>query len=53
MNLANQAEGSASSTQAFYLPVGVPVPVPATAALWASATTTESSSRVSVIAGSK
>lgn len=48
-NLAKQAEGSATSTQAFYLPVGVPVPVSNTAELWASATTTESSSRVSVM----
>jgi hypothetical protein len=48
-NLAKQAQGSASSTQAFYLPVGVPVPVGNTAELWASATTTASSSRVSVM----
>jgi hypothetical protein len=51
VNLAQQAVGSATSTQAFFLPVGVPVPVPYTAELWASATTTASSSRVSVIAG--
>jgi hypothetical protein len=48
-NLAKQAAGSASSTQAFYLPVGVPVCVRNTAELWASATTTGTASRVSVM----
>ena len=47
--LAQTAQGSASSGQAFYLPAGVPVPVVNKAALWAAATTTASTSRVSVL----
>jgi hypothetical protein len=50
-NLANQAEGAATSAQAFYLPVNVPMPVPHTAEIWVSATTTATSSRVSVMSG--
>ena len=48
-NLAYQAEGSATSTGAFYLPVGIPVRVGNTAELWVSATTTGTSSRVSAM----
>ena len=51
-NVATTAQGSASSTLAGYLPVGVPVPVPFTDAIWVSATTTASQSRVTVLAGS-
>jgi hypothetical protein len=51
-NVATEAEGSATSTLAGYLPVGVPVSVPFTDAVWISATTTASQSRVTVLAGS-
>lgn len=51
-NVATAAEGSTNSTLAGYLPVGVPVPVPFTDAVWVSATTTASQSRVTVLAGS-
>lgn len=51
-NVATTAEGSATSDLAGYLPVGVPVPVPFTDAVWVSATTTASQSRVTVLAGS-
>jgi hypothetical protein len=51
-NDATTAEGSTTSTLVAYLPVGVPVPVPFTDALWVSATTTASQSRVTVLAGS-
>jgi hypothetical protein len=51
-NVARQAEGSATSTLAGFLPVGVPVPVPFTDAVWVSATTTATQSRVTVLAGS-
>lgn len=51
-SVATAAEGSATSTLAGYLPVGLPVPVPFTDAVWVSATTTASQSRVTVLAGS-
>ena len=51
-SVVTTAEGSTSSTFAGYLPVGVPVPVPFTDAVWVSATTTATQSRVTVLAGS-
>jgi hypothetical protein len=51
-NIATTAEGATTSTLAGYLPVGVPVPVPFTDAVWVSATTTATQSRVTVLAGS-
>lgn len=51
-NDATAAEGSAYSTGAGYLPVGVPVPIPFTDAVWLSATTVGGQSRVTVLAGS-
>lgn|SRR5487761_250237 len=47
---AQAAEGVTTSSMAFYLPKSVPLPVTTKAALWVSATTTGSSSRVSVLA---
>jgi hypothetical protein len=40
LEVAQAAEGSSTSTLAFYLPVGVPIPVASKGAVWAAATTT-------------
>jgi hypothetical protein len=47
--VAQAAEGSTSGAFAFYLPKGVPVPVINKSAWWVAATTTASTSRVSVM----
>jgi hypothetical protein len=47
--LAWNLQGNATGTQGFYLPKGTPVPISNTAEWWAAATTTATSSRVSVI----
>jgi hypothetical protein len=47
---AQAAEGVTTSSAAFYLPKNVPLVVTTKAALWISATTTASASRVSVLA---
>ena len=49
LELAQAAQGSAASGQAFYLPAGVPIPVVNKSALWAASTTTATPSRVSVL----
>jgi hypothetical protein len=46
---ANQVAGGASAEIVFYLPKGLPLPVANQAQLWAAATTTATSSRVSVL----
>lgn len=46
---AASLQGGAAGTAGFYLPAGTPVPVASGAELWAAATTTASSSRVSVL----
>jgi hypothetical protein len=47
------ASGGATAEGVFYLPVGIPLPVSNTDQLWAAVTTTEASSRVSVMASLK
>lgn len=49
LELAQAAEGAATSSVTFYLPKGTPLPVTGKGALWASATTTATGSRVSVL----
>jgi hypothetical protein len=49
LETAQAAEGSTTATHAFYLPTAVPIPVHSRGALWCSATTTSSQSRVSVL----
>lgn len=49
LELAQAAQGSAASTQAFYLPAGVAIPVVNKSALYAAATTTATASRISVL----
>lgn len=47
--LAQAAQGVATSGEGFYLPKGIAVPVVAKAVLWAAATTTATPSRISVL----
>src|SRR5579875_2620005 len=48
LELAQAVQGSTTASDAFYLPKGVAVPLVAKAAVWAAATTTASTSRISV-----
>ena len=49
LETAQAAEGATTSTFAFYLPKSIPVPITSKAAFWAAASTTASTSRVSVL----
>lgn len=49
LEVAQAAEGTASSTLAFYLPKSLVLTIESKGALWASATTTATASRVSVM----
>lgn len=48
-DLASGMAGNTSGVDGFYLPVGIGIPVPSKSALWAAATTTATSSRISVL----
>jgi len=49
LELAQAAEGGTASTLTFYLPKSIPLPVMSKGALFASATTTATASRISVL----
>lgn len=47
--IAMEVNGSATATDAFYLPKAIPLPITSKAAFWVACTTTATSSRVSVL----